>query len=164
MSEPVAVAESVTSTDVPVAVDPAQLNKPVHPSAQDDSSDLLKHKLGLANAHAKQAKKDKDEMAKQLEELTSQLNQVQDAQKSAVRQNLEDQGAFRELYEQEKARAKQLESRLLNETASLKQELESVAQGAAKERLKSSAKSKFAQHQIAVSDQQIYLNPCMQLE
>ena len=69
MSEPVAVAESVTSTDVPVAVDPAQLNKPVHPSAQDDSSDLLKHKLGLANAHAKQAKKDKDaEEAKKAKE------------------------------------------------------------------------------------------------
>ena len=155
MSEPVAVAESVTSTDVPVAVDPAQLNKPVHPSAQDDSSDLLKHKLGLANAHAKQAKKEKDEMSKQLEELTSQLNQVQDAQKSAVRQNLEDQGAFRELYEQEKARAKQLESRLLNETASLKQELESVAQGAAKERMKSSAMSQISRAN-AVNPQQMF--------
>ena len=155
MSEPVAVAESVTSTDVPVAVDPAQLNKPVHPSAQDDSSDLLKHKLGLANQHAKQAKKEKDEMAKQLEELTSQLNQVQDAQKSAVRQNLEDQGAFRELYEQEKARAKQLESRLLNETASLKQELESVAQSAAKERMKSSAMSQISRAN-AVNPQQMF--------
>ena len=155
MSEQTAVAESVTSTDVPVAVDPAQLNKPVHPSAQDDSSDLLKHKLGLANAHAKQAKKDKDEMARQLEELTSQLNQVQDAQKSAVRQNLEDQGAFRELYEQEKARAKQLESRLLNETASLKQELESVAQGAARERMKSSAMSQISRAN-AVNPQQMF--------
>ena len=132
MSEPTAVAESVTSTDVSVTVDPAQLNKPVHPSAQDESSDLLKHKLGLANAHAKQAKKEKDDLQRQFDELKAQMAQVQDAQQSAVRQNLEDQGAFRELYEQEKARAKQLESRLLNETASLKQELESVAQSAKK--------------------------------
>ena len=108
MSEPTAVAESVTSTDASVTVDPAQLNKPVHPSAQDESTDLLKHKLGLANAHAKQAKKEKDDLQRQFDELKAQMAQVQDAQQSAVRQNLEDQGAFRELYEQEKARAKQL--------------------------------------------------------
>ena len=144
MTENTAVAESVTSTDASVTVDPAQLNKPVHPGAQEESSDLLKHKLGLANQHAKQAKREKDELAKQLEELQSQFAQMQDAQQSAVRQNLEDQGAFRELYEQEKSRAKQLEARLLNETASLKQELESVAQSAAKERLKASARRKSA--------------------
>ena len=71
MSEQTAVAESVTSTDVSVTVDPAQLNKPVHPSAQDESSDL--HiKLGLANAHAKQAKKEKDDLQRQFDELKAQ--------------------------------------------------------------------------------------------
>ena len=155
MSEPTAVAESVTSTDVSVTVDPAQLNKPVHPSAQNESSDLLKHKLGLANAHAKQAKKEKDELQRQFDELKAQMAQVQDAQQSAVRQNLEDQGAFRELYEQEKARAKQLETRLLNETAALKQELESVAQSAKKERLKASALTAIGRAN-AVNPQQMF--------
>ena len=155
MTENTAVAESVTSTDASVTVDPAQLNKPVHPGAQEESSDLLKHKLGLANQHAKQAKREKDELAKQLEELQSQFAQMQDAQQSAVRQNLEDQGAFRELYEQEKSRAKQLEARLLNETASLKQELESVAQSAAKERLKASALSQISRAN-AVNPQQMF--------
>ena len=155
MTENTAVAESVTSTDASVTVDPAQLNKPVHPGAQEESSDLLKHKLGLANQHAKQAKREKDELAKQLEELQSQFAQMQDAQQSAVRQNLEDQGAFRELYEQEKSRAKQLEARLLNETATLKQELESVAQSAAKERLKASALSQISRAN-AVNPQQMF--------
>ena len=155
MTENTAVAESVTSTDASVTVDPAQLNKPVHPSAQEESPDLLKHKLGLANQHAKQAKREKEELAKQLEELKSQFTQMQDAQQSAVRQNLEDQGAFRELYEQEKSRAKQLEARLLNETASLKQELESVAQSAAKERLKASALSQISRAN-AVNPQQMF--------
>ena len=60
MSEEIAVAESVTSPDVPVAVDPALLNKAVMPSEQSTGSadaDLLKHKLGLANSHAKQRRR-----------------------------------------------------------------------------------------------------------
>ena len=63
MSEETAVAESVTSTDAPVAIDPALLNKPVRPDEQPAAGgdELLKHKLGLANQHAKQAKKDADD-------------------------------------------------------------------------------------------------------
>jgi len=132
-------AESVTSDDVPVAVDPSQLNRPVHPSETTDSDELLKHKLSLANNHARQAKREKDELSRQLSELQAQLLTLQEAQQSAVRENLEGQGAFKELYEQERSRAKELETRLLNETASLKTELESVTQNAAQDRLKATA-------------------------
>ena len=57
MSEPTAVAESVTSTDVSVTVDPAQLNKPVHQVLKTifGSSEA---QLGLANARKAGRKKD----------------------------------------------------------------------------------------------------------
>ena len=60
MSEETGAAESVTSTDAPVAIDPALLNKPQMPTSESAGSaddQLLKHKLGLANQHAKQFKK-----------------------------------------------------------------------------------------------------------
>ena len=70
MPEELAVAESVTSTDVSVAVDPALLNRPQRPEeGASNGDDLLKHKLGLANQHAKKAKADADQYRKQLESL-----------------------------------------------------------------------------------------------
>ena len=147
----------MTSPDVPVAIDPSLLNKPVQPEEQTGSAgdELLRHKLGLANQHAKAAKREADEYKKRLEDLTNEMNQLKEAQQSAVRQNLEDQGAFRELYDQEKSRSKTLEQRLLNETAELKQQLESVTQSAKAERLKASAMSSISRAN-AVNPQQLY--------
>ena len=158
MSEEMTDAASVTSPDVPVAIDPSLLNKPVQPAetASGGGDELLRHKLGLANQHAKTAKREADEYKKQLEQIQSEMNQLKEVlQQSAVRQNLEDQGAFRELYDQEKSRAKQLEQRLLNETAELKQQLESVTQSAAAERLKATAMSHISRAN-AVNPQQLY--------
>lgn len=78
MSEETAVAEAVPSTDVPVAVDPALLNKPVRPEEQPGNSDaeLLKHKLGLANQHAKQAKKEADDARQQMQQLKDELEHL----------------------------------------------------------------------------------------
>ena len=98
MSEQTAVAESVTSTDVPVAVDPAQLNKPVHPSAQDDSSDLLKHKLGLANTHARAAEKRAKDAEAQLTQFQTELAELKNAQTAATQKSLESQGQFKQLW------------------------------------------------------------------
>ena len=55
MPEEYGIAESVTGTDASVAIDPSLLNKPVQPDAQpaNGNDELLKHKLGLANQHAK---------------------------------------------------------------------------------------------------------------
>lgn len=148
-------SESVT-TEQSVAVSPELLNKPIRPEQlQNDDSELLKHKLGLANQHAKTAKKEAEELRSQLATMQSEMKQIQDAQQQAVRQNLEDQGAFRDLYEQERARAKELESRLLNETAELKTQLQSVTETAKQERLKASAMSRISRAN-AVNPQQMY--------
>jgi hypothetical protein len=157
MPEEYGIAESVTGTDASVAIDPSLLNKPVQPDAQsaNGNDELLKHKLGLANQHAKKAKQEADEVRKQFESLTAEMNALKEAQQSAVRENLEGQGAFKELYDQEKSRAKQLESRLLNETAELKQQLESVTQNAKNERLKSAALQQISRSN-AVNPNQLY--------
>ena len=75
MFEEMADAESVTSPDVPVAIDPSLLNKPVQPEEQTGSAgdELLRHKLGLANQHAKAAKREADEYKKRLEDLTNEM-------------------------------------------------------------------------------------------
>ena len=156
MPESYAEAESVTSADVSVAVDPALLNKPVRPDdSASDGGELLKHKLGLANQHAKKAKVEAEEYRKQLESLQSEISMLKEAQQSAVRESLEGQGAFKELYEQERSRAQELQSRLINETTQLQQELESVTQGREMERLKSTALQQITQAN-AVNPNQLF--------
>lgn len=156
MPESYADAESVTSADVSVAVDPALLNKPVRPDdSASDGGELLKHKLGLANQHAKKAKVEAEEYRKQLESLQSEISMLKEAQQSAVRESLEGQGAFKELYEQERSRAQELQSRLINETTQLQQELESVTQGREMERLKSTALQQITQAN-AVNPNQLF--------
>ena len=156
MPEEFGVAESVTSPDVSVAVDPALLNKPQRPEENVSNGDeLLKHKLGLANQHAKKAKSEADEYRKQLDSLKAEMSSLKEAQQSAVRENLEGQGAFKELYEQERQRAQELQTRLLNETTELKAQLESVTQGAEQERLKNTALQQI-QRSNAVNPTQLY--------
>ena len=156
MPEVYAEAESVTSPDESVAVDPALLNKPQRPDdLTSNGDDLLKHKLGLANQHAKKAKLEADEYRKKLDTLQTEMLTLKEAQQSAVRENLEGQGAFKELYEQEKSRAQELQTRLLNETTELKQQLESVTQSAEQERLKNSALEQITRAN-AVNPTQLY--------
>ena len=156
MPEAYAEAESVTSLDESVAVDPALLNKPQRPDdLTSNGDDLLKHKLGLANQHAKKAKLEAEEYRKKLDSLQVEMQSLKEAQQSAVRENLEGQGAFKELYEQEKSRAQELQTRLLNETTELKQQLESVTQNAEQERLKNSALEQITRAN-AVNPTQLY--------
>ena len=95
MSEETVVAESVTSTDAP-AIDPALLNPPVRPESQSSagSDDLLKHKLGLANQHAKDAQAAKEAQAER-EQLKKELEELKALQTSQAQKSLEDQGQFK---------------------------------------------------------------------
>lgn len=156
MPEEFGAAESVTSPDVSVAVDPALLNKPQRPEdSTSTGDDLLKHKLGLANQHAKKAKLEAEQYRKQLDSLQTEMTALKEAQQSAVRENLEGQGAYKELYEQERQRAQELQTRLLNETTELKAQLESVTQGAEQERLKNTALQQITRSN-AVNPSQLY--------
>lgn len=156
MPESYADAESVTSTDVSVAVDPALLNKPVRPEDSASSGeDLLKHKLGLANQHAKKFKSLADEYQKKLELSEQRISALEEAQQSAVRESLEGQGAYKELYEGRDREYKELHATYLNETSALKQQLESVTQSAEQERLKANALQQITQAN-AVNPNQLF--------
>ena len=107
MSEETAAVAAVPNTDVPVAVDPALLNKPTRPEATAESgsaenNELLKHKLGLANNHAKQAKKDADEARDALQKVQEQLAEIKNQQQATAQKSLESQGQYKTLWEDAK--------------------------------------------------------------
>ena len=155
MSDEMAAAESVTSTDVPVAVDPAQLNAPATSAAQppvgDGDQELLKHKLGLANNHAKQAKKEAEEARLQMQQLKEELDRLKNAQQTAVQKSLEEQGQYKQLWEDLKKNFNSKEE----EISELRAQLESVTQNAQQERLRASAIGRLNQAGV-LNSQQMY--------
>lgn len=154
MSEESAAVMAVPDTDVPVAIDPALLNKPVRPEDQptgNGDSELLKHKLGLANQHAKQAKKEADEARQEMQSLRSEMEQFKEAQQTAVRSSLEEQGQFKQLYHDLQGSYKELQAKNLE----LQAQLESVTQESQQERLKAAALSQI-NTAGALNSQQMY--------
>jgi hypothetical protein len=140
------------------------MNKPVRPEdAQvgNADSELLKHKLGLANAHAKQAKKEADEARQAMQQLKEELEQVKAIQQSAAQKSLEDQGQFRDLWEQAKRSVSDRDAQILE----LKAQLESVTQNAQQERLKAAATAQISQAN-AVNPTQLYqlLQPQLRMD
>jgi len=148
-------AESVTS-EAPVSVTPELLNRPVSPEqSTSPDAELLKTKLNLANQHAKQAKKDADDARQRMSQLEEQLKRMEEQQQATVQKSLEDQGQFKELYQQERQRNKELEARYLSETAGLKGDLEQERQGRQQESLRAAALGQISQAN-AVNPQQLY--------
>ena len=144
MSEETAAVAAVPNTDVPVAVDPALLNKPTRPEATAESgsaenSELLKHKLGLANNHAKQAKKDADEARDALQKVQEQLAEIKNQQQATVQKSLQDQGQYKELWEQTKRTVGERDAEIVQ----LKAELSSVKQDRQQDRLRAAALSQI---------------------
>ena len=155
MSEEQAVAEVVPSTAQPVAVDPALLNKPVIPtqtssgSAEDEN---LKLKLGLANKHTKEAERRQKEAEAQLSQLTSELEQIKAAQTAATQKSLEEQGQFRQLWEDTKKTVSARDAEIIE----LKAQLASVTQERQQDRLRAASLSQI-NTAGAVNSQQMYL-------
>lgn len=151
------------STDVPVAIDPALLNKPVSPdqAAGGGDAELLKHKLGLANQHAKQAKKEADEARQQMQQLRDELEQLKTIQQNVAQKSLEDQGQFRQLWEDAKRSVAERDAQIVE----LKAQLNSVQQTAEQERLKAAATNAISQAN-AVNAQQLYalLQPQLRMD
>ena len=150
--EPVADAVSESVTTTPAAIPP---NPPVNSPEGSAAEELLQKKLGFANSQAAKAKKEAEQATKRLTKLQTDFDKLQETQQSAVRENLESQGAFKELYEAEKERCKTLETRLLTETAELRTELETERQSASQERLKASSLSAISQAN-ALNPEQMY--------
>lgn len=155
MSEESAVVEAVPDTTQSVAVDPALLNKPVMPtqsspgSAEDEG---LKLKLGLANKHTKEAERKAKEAEAELNKLREELNSIRNAQQAATQKSLEDQGQFRQLWEEAKKTVSTRDAEIME----LKAKLATTTQEREQDRLRAASLSQI-NTAGAVNSQQMYL-------
>ena len=133
-----------------------QLNKPVRPDELQSGNDAaVAQQLGLVKQKNSELLGKNKALVNDLKSLRDEFESLKSAQQQAAQKNLEDQGAFRELYEQEKARAKTLEARLLSETGELKAQLSQVQESAKQERLRASATAQISKA-AAVNPTQLY--------
>ena len=154
MSEDQAVVEAVPDTTSSVTVDPALLNKPVRPEeltngSADDAA--LKHKLGLANTHAKAAEKRAKDAESALAALQSEVASIKDAQTAATQKSLENQGEFKKLWEDAKTTVSARDAEIVE----LKAKLASVTQDREQDRLRAASLSQINQAG-AVNSNQLY--------
>lgn len=134
---------------------PELLNKPVRPDEASAQDPAAAQQLSLVKQKNSELLGKNKQLVNDLKALRDELGQIRQAQEATTRKHLEDQGAFKELYEQEKARAKTLEQRLLSETAELRAQLDQVKDSAQQERLRSAATSRISQAN-ALNPEQLY--------
>jgi len=155
---------AVPTADVPVAIDPAILNRPEHPDATQQGSadaEALRMKVNLEKQHRKNAEKQAAEAKQQLDQLRQELDELKSVQQSAAQKSLEDQGQFRDLWDQAKRTVAERDAQIVE----LKAQLNSVQQTAEQERLKAAATSQISQAN-AVNAQQLYalLQPQLRMD
>ena len=155
MSEETAVVEAVPDLTQPVAVDPALLNKPVMPSQTSSGSaedEGLKLKLGLANKHTKEAERKAKEAETELGNLRQELDSIRNAQQAATQKSLEDQGQFRQLWDEAKKTVSTRDAEIIE----LKAKLSSKTEEQQRDRLRAASLSQI-NSAGAVNSQQMYL-------
>lgn len=155
MSEETAVVEAVPDTTQPVAVDPALLNKPVMPAQTSSGSaddDGLKLKLGLANKHTKEAERKAKEAETELSNLRQELDSIRNALQAATQKSLEDQGQYRQLWDDTKKTVSLRDAEIIE----LKAKLASTTQEREQDRLRAASLSQI-NTAGAVNSQQMYL-------
>lgn len=155
MSEETAVVEAVPDTTQPVAVDPALLNKPVMPAQTSSGSaddDGLKLKLGLANKHTKEAERKAKEAETELSNLRQELDSIRNAQQAATQKSLEDQGQYRQLWDDTKKTVSLRDAEIIE----LKAKLATTTQERQQDRLRAASLSQI-NTAGAVNSQQMYL-------
>ena len=154
MSEELAEVVAVPDTVQSVTVDPALLNKPVRPeelSAGSTDDTALKHKLGLANSHTKAAEKRAKEAETALAAAQAELADVRTAQTAATQKSLEEQGQYKQLWND----TKQTVSARDAEIVELKAKLASVTQDREQDRLRAASLSQI-NNAGAVNSNQLY--------
>ena len=133
-----------------------QLNKPVRPEEMQSGNDAaVAQQLGLVKQKNSELLGKNKALVNDLKSLRDEFESLKSAQQQAARENLESQGAFKDLYEQERARSKTLEQRLLSETSELKAQLSQVQESAKHERLRASATAQISKA-AAVNPTQLY--------
>lgn len=143
---PPAAVESVT---------PEMLNQPVDVSAAPTSGsaeeERLRVKLNLANSQARDAKNEAAATRKQIAQLQQELQQIREAAEAGAAKQLEDQGAFKSLWEQAKGTIKERDSEILE----LRAQLNNVQASAEQERLRAAALQELSRAN-ALAPEQLY--------
>ena len=155
MSEETAVVEAVPNTTQPVAVDPALLNKPVMPAQTSSGSaddEGLKLKLGLANKHTKEAERKAKEAETELSTLREEMSSIRNAQQAATQKSLEDQGQYRQLWDDTKKTVSLRDAEIIE----LKAKLATTTQERQQDRLRAASLSQINTAGV-VNSQQMYL-------
>ena len=155
MSEETAVVEAVPNTTQPVAVDPALLNKPVMPAQTPSGSaddEGLKLKLGLANKHTKEAERKAKEAETELNTLREEMSSIRNAQQAATQKSLEDQGQYRQLWDDTKKTVSLRDAEIIE----LKAKLATTTQERQQDRLRAASLSQINTAGV-VNSQQMYL-------
>jgi len=153
------MTEEAAAVAVPPAsvqsVTPEMLNQPVDGSDVQPSGsaeeERLRVKLGLANSQARDAKNEAAATRKQIQQLQDELQAIKSAAEAGAAKQLEDQGAFKSLWEQAKATIKERDSEILE----LKGKLSNVQQSAEQERLRAAALQEISRAN-ALAPEQLY--------
>lgn len=155
MTEAAAV-EAVPPASVQ-SVTPEMLNQPVDgsdvstASGSAEEQERLRIKLNLANSQARDAKNEATATRKQLKQLQDELQQMREVAEAGAAKQLEDQGAFKSLWEQAKSTIKERDSEILE----LRAQLNNVQASAEQERLRAAALQELSRAN-ALAPEQLY--------
>ena len=135
----------------PSVMDPAQpvAVPPTAPAAQSDDAAALKAKLELIQQDKQRQGETNKKLNEQLAEIKRQNEELQKKLLSGKTQRLEEAGEYQRLWEEAKATISQREM----EMQELQQQLNTVQQSAAQERLKAAALGKISNAGVIAPDQ-----------
>jgi hypothetical protein len=145
---------SVTGEGAPAATPPnppTQPTQPTTPAAQSDDPEALKAKLDLALKDRTEQGQKNARMAEELAETRKQLDELNRRIASGQTAQLEEQGQFKQLWEDAKATIQQRDQRI----ADLEAELATERTTTAAERLKGQALATLSSHD-AIAPEQLY--------
>ena len=138
----------MVQSSLPVAdIAPEMLNKPQAPVANGGDADFYRQKLELEKQDRLRVSASNKKLNEELQALQAQFKALQDQQQASTNASLQEQGKFKELWEQSQKTIAGLKAQLSDAEAAK----ESVAQEAAQERLKNQA--------VALIDQAGALSP-----
>jgi hypothetical protein len=136
-----------------VAVPPELLNQPVDASDLDASggadAERLRIKLNLANSQARDAKNEAAATRKQLAQLQADLENLRSAAEAGAAKQLEDQGQFKQLWQDAKGTITQRDQEILE----LKAQLSNLQQSAEQDRLRAAAIQEIGRANALVPEQ-----------
>ena len=147
-----------------VAVPPELLNQAVDASELDTSggadADRLRAKLGLANSQARDAKNEAAATRKQLAQLQADLEDLRAAAQAGAAKQLEDQGQFKQLWQDAKGTITTRDQEILE----LKAQLANLQQSAEQDRLRAAALQEIGRAN-ALMPEQLYglLQPALRV-